>query len=71
MKMRPRCYPDGRAEEIDLDAWYEMDLEQVAAPGEDGAEADEEDVDDAKPKDTPDDEDEDEDEDDLDDEYEE
>jgi hypothetical protein len=64
-------YPDGRAEEIDLDAWYEMDLEQVAAPGEDGAEADEEDVDDAKPKDTPDDEDEDEDEDDLDDEYEE
>jgi hypothetical protein len=64
-------YPDGRAEEIDLDAWYEMDLEQIAAPGEGVEAADEVYDDDAKTKDAPDDEGEEEDEDDLDDEYEE
>jgi hypothetical protein len=64
-------YPDGRAEEIDLDAWYEMDLEQIAAPSKGGEAADEEYDDEVKSQDAPDDEGEEEDEDDLDDEYEE
>jgi hypothetical protein len=62
-------YLDGDIEELDLDAWHEMDLERIAEPeGWAGADEDSEDEDDEEDEEEEDDEDDDWDDDDEDDE---
>jgi hypothetical protein len=65
-------YLDGDIEELDLDAWHEMDLERIAEPegwagGDEGEEEDEEEEDDDEEDDDWDDEDDDDDDEDDDD----
>lgn len=63
-------YLDGDIEELDLDAWHEMDLERIAEPEGWAAEDDEEDEDDEEEDEDDEDDDWDDDEDDEDDDWE-